>query len=747
MTAAEFDAIVGGYHGDPFRVLGPHPVDSADGGTSWIVRAFLPQAKSAELLANGVAVPMDKLHHNGFFTAPLPTEPDSYQIRYDNYHGGQAVVDDPYRFWTVISEFDLHLHSEGNLAEAWKSLGSHPMVLDGVAGVLFAVWAPNAEFVSVTGDFNDWDARRHPMRLRTAGIWEIFLPAAREGQSYKYLVRGKADGHQQLKCDPFGFQSEVPPKTATVITRLEGYQWGDADWMERRAEGNLLNEPMSVYEVHLESWMRSPGGRSLTYRELAERLVGYVKDRNYTHIELLPIQEYPFSGSWGYQVTGYFAPTSRFGTPHDFMYFIDACHQAGIGVILDWVPAHFPRDAHGLARFDGTAVYEHADPRQGEQTDWGTLVFNYGRNEVRQFLISSALYWLKEYHIDGLRVDAVTSMLYLDFSRKPGEWLPNRYGGRENLDAIAFLRRFNELVHEVPGAVTIAEESTSFPGATRPVWAGGLGFTMKWNMGWMHDMFDYFKCDPIHRKYYHQKITFSLMYAFTENFVLPVSHDEVVHLKRSLIGKMPGDDWQRFANVRAFLAYMFTHPGKKLLFMGSDMGDPNEWDENSSMPWHLLGNGLNAALADYVRALNEFYRTEPALHEVDFDQSGFQWIDCSDTEKSIISFLRRGKKPEDEVVVVCNFTPVVRYAYDVGVPLPGFYAELFNSDAVGFGGSNQGNLGGVETLPWARHGYDQCVSITVPPLGVVIFKRVPEVEDAPESDIISTCDIGSSTGS
>jgi len=730
MTAGELDAIVGGYHGDAFRVLGPHPVDAGDGGTAWVVRAFLPQAKSAELLAEGKVIPMEKLHHNGFFTAPLPAEPRAYQLRIQNYHGGAAVLDDPYRFWTVISDFDLHLHSEGTLSESWKSFGAHPMVLDGVPGVHFAVWAPDAEFVSVTGDFNDWDIRRNPMRLRNSGVWEIFMPGAAEGQSYKYLVRGKTGGHQQLKCDPYGFQSEVPPKSASVITRLEGYEWGDGGWMESRAAGNLLNQPVSVYEVHLESWMHGPDGRRLSYRELADKLVVYVKDRGYTHIELLPVQEHPFSGSWGYQVTGYFAPTSRFGAPHDFMYFVDTCHRAGIGVLLDWVPAHFPKDAHGLARFDGTALYEHADPRQGEQTDWGTLVFNFGRNEVRQFLISSALYWLRVHHIDGLRVDAVASMLYLDFSRKAGEWVPNRYGGRENLEAISFLRRFNELVHEVPGAVTIAEESTSFPGTTRPVWAGGLGFTMKWNMGWMHDMFDYFKCDPIHRKYQHLKITFSLMYAFSENFLLPVSHDEVVHLKKSLLGKMPGDDWQRFANVRAFLGYMFTHPGKKLLFMGSDMGDPWEWDEKSSMHWHLLEYGLHGALADYVRALNTLYRTEPALYEVDFDHTGFEWIDFSDVEHSVISFLRRGRKPEDEVVVVCNFTPVVRHGYDIGVPSPGFYAERINSDSVAFGGSNQGNLGGVESNPWPRHGRPHCISITLPPLGVVVFKRVPPEPEA-----------------
>ncbi|MDQ1470777.1 MAG: 1,4-alpha-glucan branching enzyme, partial [Bryobacterales bacterium] len=604
------------------------------------------------------------------------------------------------------------------------SFGAHPMNLAGVAGVQFAVWAPNAEYVSVAGDFNEWDTRRHPMRRRNSGAWEIFLPCAREGQSYKYLVRSKHLGHQQLKADPFALRTEVPPKSASIICSLDDYEWGDAAWMKKRGAAQPLKEPMSIYEVHLESWMHGPEGRALTYRELAARLVEYVKRMGYTHIELLPIQEHPFSGSWGYQVTGYFAPTSRFGTPQDFMYFVDACHEAGVGVIVDWVPGHFPKDAHGLAYFDGTALYEHADPRQGEHLDWGTLIFNFGRNEVREFLIASALFWLNEYHIDGLRVDAVASMLYLDYSRKEGEWIPNQFGGRENLEAIDFLRKFNELVHKVPGAVTIAEESTSFPAVSRPLYSGGLGFTMKWNMGWMHDMLDYFSTDPIYRKYHHNDITFSMIYAFSENFVLPISHDEVVYGKKSLLSRMPGDQWQKFANVRAFLAYMFAHPGKKLLFMGSDIGDYDEWNHHATVPWQVLQYPLHAGLQACVKELNRLHADHPALHQVDFEYTGFEWIDFSDVEKSIIAFIRRGVHPEDYIVFVCNFTPTPRPAYEVGVPELIYYREILNTDAEQFGGSNMGNEGGVHSQDLPRHGRPYSIAITLPPLSVIAFKPV-----------------------
>ncbi len=601
-------------------------------------------------------------------------------------------------------------------------MGAHLVTCEGVPGVRFAVWAPNAHTVSVVGDFNDWDTTRHPMRLRNGGVWEIFLPHVKEGSAYKYFVRSRFRGYQQLKADPYAFATEVPPKSASIVTDLNKYVWNDQEWMETRAKKDWLKEPISIYEVHLESWMRTPQGEPLTYRELAVKLVEYVKRMGYTHIELLPIMEHPYSGSWGYQVIGYYAPTARFGPPEDFMYFVDCCHQAGIGVIVDWVPAHFPKDAHGLAYFDGTALYEHEDPRKGEHRDWGTLVYNYGRNEVRAFLISNALFWLKKYHIDGLRVDAVASMLYLDYSRKPGEWIPNEYGGNENLEAIEFLRRFNEQVHKVPGAITVAEESTAFPGVSRPVYLNGLGFTMKWNMGWMHDMLAYFSKDPIHRKYHHNNITFSMLYAFTENFVLPISHDEVVHGKRSLLSKMPGDEWQRFANARAFLAYMYGHPGKKLLFMGSEIGQYEEWNHNTGIRWELLNFDYHRKLQALVRALNELYRNQPALYQVDFHWTGFEWIDFHDVEGSCVSFIRKSEDPEDFLLFCCNFTPVPRHSYQIGVPREGFYEEILNTDSEAFGGSNVGNGGMVSSRDIPFHGRPYSISITLPPLAVVVFR-------------------------
>jgi 1,4-alpha-glucan branching enzyme len=730
MKTAAMEAIVSGRHGDAFSILGPHQVETPKGQTVWEVRAFLPHATKAELVpSKGAAVAMKKEHANGFFIARMPGEPGAYRIRIEDYQGGTAVLDDAYRFWPIITDFDLHLHAEGTLYEAWQTFGAHPMTVDGVDGVRFAVWAPNASFVSVAGDFNDWDARRHPMRRRDAGAWEIFLPAAQPGQAYKYLVRSADGTQEQMKADPFAFRTEEPPKSASVIASPEPYVWRDQEWMDRRAAANPLAQPMSIYELHLESWMRGAEGAPLTYREMAVTLVEYVKRMGYTHIELLPILEHPFSGSWGYQVTGYFAPTARFGPPEDFKLFVEACHAAGIGVLLDWVPAHFPKDAHGLARFDGTALYEHDDPRQGEHLDWGTLIFNFGRNEVREFLIASALYWLKEYHLDGLRVDAVASMLYLDYSRENAEWVPNRYGGRENIDAIEFLRRFNELAHTIPGAITIAEESTSFTMVSRPVYAGGLGFTMKWNMGWMHDMLNYFAADPIHRKYKQNNITFSILYAFTENFVLPISHDEVVHGKRSLLNRMPGDQWQQFANVRAFLAYMYTHPGKKLLFMGAEVGDYLEWNHHTQVPWNILQYPLHAGLQEYVKELNWFYRLNAPLFEVDFEYRGFEWIDFSDWDKSVISFLRRAEDPRDYLVVVCNFTPIPRQNYEIGVPDAAYFREVFNSDAAMFGGSNMGNGGGVSSKPSMRHGKPNSIALTLPPLAVLIFR--PDLAPGP----------------
>jgi 1,4-alpha-glucan branching enzyme len=623
-----------------------------------------------------------------------------------------------------LTPFELHLHGEGTHYQSYRTLGAH-LVGDGsVTGVRFAVWAPNAEGVSVVGDFNSWNRARHPMQLRDGGIWELFVPELAEDTHYKYSVRSRA-GSLQEKVDPYAFFAEVPPRTASIVWGLANYTWGDAAWMEARASRNLLREPVSIYEVHLESWLRGPGHESLTYRELAQRLVEYAVRMGYTHLELMPVMEHPYSGSWGYQVTGYYAPTSRFGTPDDFRYFIDHCHQAGLGVILDWVPGHFPRDAHGLRRFDGTALYEHADPRQGEHREWGTLIFNYGRNEVRTFLLSNALYWLREFHADGLRVDAVASMLYLDYSREAGEWIPNRYGGRENLEAIEFIKTFNELAHKEPGAVTIAEESTAWPAVSRPVYAGGLGFTMKWNMGWMNDMFLYFAKDPIHRRFHQQLITFSMLYAFTENFLLPVSHDEVVHGKRALVSKMPGDEWQRFANARAFLAYMFAHPGKKLMFMGTEFGQTEEWNHERGLMWWLLQFSVHLKLQTFVKELNALYRREPSLFEVDDAYSGFEWIDLQDADSSIISFLRFAQDREDFIVFVCNFTPVPRHGYRVGVPKTGRYREILNTDAEMFGGSNLGNGGAVLADGIPFHGRPASLRMTLPPLAVVAFKLWP----------------------
>ncbi len=723
MTAEEIEAIAGGYHGDAFRILGPHVVRQKAGQIRWEVRAFLPQAESVEVQLGPERLAMQRLHPQGFFCVTIQGALQPYSLRARLYDGREIELDDPYRFGPQISDSDLYLHTEGTLHEAWRTLGAHLVDVEGARGARFAVWAPNAENVTVTGEFNDWDVRRHPMRRRSGGVWEIFIPGLTQGTSYKYYVRSRFAGYQQLKADPYAFYCETPPKSASVVWDVTQYSWNDAAWMEARAAADCLKGPMSVYEVHLESWLRGPQGQPLTYRELAVKLVEYVKLMGYTHIELLPVMEHPFSGSWGYQVIGYFAPTSRFGTPDDFKFFVDACHHAGIGVIVDWVPAHFPKDAHGLVFFDGTALYEHADPRKGEHRDWGTLIFNYGRNEVKTFLLSNALFWLREYHIDGLRVDAVASMLYLDYSRRAGEWVPNEFGGNENLEAIEFLRRFNQLAHTVPGAFTTAEESTAFPGVSKPVYLNGLGFTMKWNMGWMHDMLDYFSNDPIYRKFHHNSITFSLLYAFTENFVLPISHDEVVHGKGSLLNKMPGDEWRQFANVRAFLAFMWAHPGKKLLFMGQDIGQREEWNYNAGIRWELLEFAPHQKLQSLVRELNRLYRANPAFYQVDFHYSGFEWVDFHDSESSIIAFLRRAEDPEDFLLFCCNFTPVPRQGYEFGVPSAGFYEEILNTDSDLFGGSNLGNGGLVSSQPVPRHNRPHSIAITLPPLAVVAFRK------------------------
>jgi 1,4-alpha-glucan branching enzyme len=717
MTSQELDSIVNGSHGDPFSILGPH--QTKDG---WEVRAFVPQAMDVAVRAFGSVRPMRKLREEGIFTATLSHDPGNYTFDLTLWNGSHVEIEDPYRFPPLISDFDLHIHGEGTQYESYRTMGAHIVECLGVWGVRFAVWAPNAEVVSVIGDFNEWDERRHPMRLRSGGVWEIFLPGAGAGANYKYSVRAPSRGFHQQKADPYGFAMELPPQSASIVSDIGTYQWNDHQWMEARAHKDHLKEPISIYEVHLGSWLRGPNNSYLSYRELADKLVDYAGHLGYTHLELLPVMEHPFSGSWGYQVVGFYAPTSRFGPPQDFMYFIDRCHQAGLGVIVDWVPGHFPKDAHGLAYFDGTALYEHADPRKGEHREWGTLIFNYGRNEVRTFLISNALFWLKMYHIDGLRVDAVASMLYLDYSREPGEWIPNMYGGNENLEAVDFLRRFNELAHQVPGAMTAAEESTAFTGVSRPTYLNGLGFTMKWNMGWMHDMLDYFSKDPIHRKYHHNDITFSMLYAFTENFILPISHDEVVHGKSALLSKMPGDMWQKFANVRAFLAYMYGHPGKKLLFMGSEIGVWDEWYSEHGLPWNLLHYDFHRKLQTLVGELNRLYRAHPAFYEVDYHWAGFQWVDLGDVDGSTISFIRRPQSGKPFLLFVCNFTPVPRLNYRVGVPDPGVYREILNTDAEMFGGSNLGNGGWAGSEPISYNHHYHSLSITLPPLAVVVFE-------------------------
>ena len=623
----------------------------------------------------------------------------------------------------------MHLFGEGRHWQLYDKLGAHPTTVDGKTGTHFAVWAPNAGAVSVLGDFNGWKGGAHPLHPQgVSGVWTGFVPDVGPGTVYKYEIRPRHGGPALQKVDPFAFYAEVPPRSGSIVWDIGGFAWQDAEWMRRRAQADPLKKPINIYEVHLDSWRRVPeeGNRPLTYRELSRDLVDYAVSMGYTHIELLPITEHPFSGSWGYQTTGYYAPTSRYGTPQDFMAFVDRCHQAGLGVILDWVPSHFPTDAHGLANYDGTALYEHAAPRQGFHPDWGTLIFNYGRHEVRNFLLANALFWLKQYHIDGLRLDAVASMLYLDYSRKQGEWIPNRYGGRENLEAVGFLKEFNSLAHrEFPGVLTIAEESTAWPMVSRPVHLGGLGFSFKWNMGWMHDNLVYISKEAIHRKYHHYDVTFSMIYAYTENFVLVVSHDEVVHGKRSLIDKMPGDLWQKFAGLRGFFGFMCGHPGKKLNFMGNELGQWSEWDCNRSLDWHLLSYPLHAQLLEYVKALNHLYKNEPALWSLDHEPGGFEWIDCNDSDNSVFSYLRFDEGRNGCLAFVTNFTPVPRRSYRIGVPMPGRYDEILNSDSELFGGSNLGNAGGVDAEPVPWHGRPYSLQVVCPPLATVIFKRRP----------------------
>ena len=647
-------------------------------------------------------------------TKPIPPAKPAPAIRHDV---------------TRLTADDLFLFNEGNHFRLYEKLGSHPTIVDGVAGCYFGVWAPNAERVCVMGDFNQWNGESHPLRSRgQSGVWECFIPGIGLGANYKYYVVSRWNGYQVEKADPFAFHAEVAPKTASVVWDLD-YSWRDRDWMQNRQSRNALDAPFSIYEVHLGSWRRVPeeGNRSLSYREIALPLAEYCRDMGFTHVELLPVMEHPFYGSWGYQCTGYFAPTSRYGTPQDFMYLVDTLHQHGIGVILDWVPSHFPKDGHGLSYFDGTHLFEHADPRQGFHPEWGSSIFNYGRNEVRGFLMSSGLFWLEKYHLDGLRVDAVASMLYLDYARKEGEWIPNRYGGRENLEAIDFLRKLNESAYrDQPDIVIIAEESTAWPMVSRPVYLGGLGFGMKWNMGWMHDSLSYMKEDPINRKYHHGKLTFSLVYAFNENFVLPLSHDEVVHGKGSLIGKMPGDAWQQFANLRALYGYMWAHPGKKMLFMGGEFAQRREWNHDDQLEWWVNDRDEHSGVQRFIKDLNRVYRSEPALYQLDFSWEGFEWIDGSDAQSSVISFLRKPKAGAGATLLVaCNFTPLPRTNYVVGVPKEGFWHEIVNSDARDFGGAGWGNLGGVEAAPVLAHGRPNSVSLTLPPLSTIILKLEP----------------------
>jgi 1,4-alpha-glucan branching enzyme len=729
LDAATIRALVEGEHGDPFAVLGPHTVHTPDGAAA-VVRALVPGATAVRLRRAGAAtVPMERLHPAGLFEVvlPGPRPPSDYRLEVER-DGHRTERDDPYRFPSLLTDFDRHLLAEGTHYHAHDKLGAHPTEIDGVVGVTFAVWAPGARRVSVVGDFNGWDGRCHPMRLHPGnGVWEIFVPALGEGERYKFEIRGRSPEPLALKSDPYAFAFEAEtPRTASVVARLEGLRWNDEAWLAGRARRDPLHEPLSIYEVHLGSWRRVPeaGDRFLDYRELAEQLADYVADLGFTHVELLPVMEHPFYGSWGYQTLGYFAPTRRHGGPRDFMAFVDHLHRRGVGVILDWAPAHFPRDPHGLGYFDGTHLYEHADPRLREHPDWGTLIFNYGRREVANFLLDSALFWLERYHADGLRVDAVASALYLDYSRRPGEWVPNEFGGRENLGAIAFFRRLNEVVHAAyPGVIVAAEESTAWPMVSRPTYLGGLGFGFKWNLGWMHDVLDYMRHDPVHRKYHHNLLTFAMLYAWTENFVLPLSHDEVVHGKGSLLAKMPGDDWQRFASLRALYAFMWGHPGKKLLFMGGEFGQQREWDHDHSLDWHLLDAGPHhRGVQRLVRDLNRLHREQPALHQLDAEPAGFAWIDCADSEQSVVSFVRRARDGNDFVLVVCNFTPVPRHAYRVGAPVPGYYRELLNSDAAAYGGSDLGNGGGAwaEPTPWQAQPHS--LTLTLPPLGVLYLK-------------------------
>ena len=730
-TTANMDElfrIISADHHDPFNILGMHEIASKGG---LVVRAFLPNAKEVKVhnisTKENVCYDMDKIHENGFFEVVLSDKNDffEYELKITDYHENHYTIRDPYCFAPVLSDFDLYLFNEGNHHHVYEKLGSHICTIDGVKGTLFAVWAPSAKRVSVVGDFNQWDGRRHPMRSRgSSGVWELFIPNLDEGSFYKFEIK-TPHGELYTKADPYAFYAELRPGTASRIYDIDAYTWNDYEWIKQRDNELCFDKPVSIYEVHLGSWKKTSDDDNgfYSYRELADNLVNYVADMGYTHIELMPVSEHPFDGSWGYQITGYYAATSRYGTPNDFKYFIDRCHQNGIGVIMDWVPAHFPKDAHGLARFDGTALYEHWHPQQGEHPDWGTHIFNYGRHEVKNFLVSNAIFWFEKYHIDGLRVDAVASMIYLDYGKKDGEWIPNKWGGKENVDAINFMRQLNSVIYNYfPGVMMIAEESTAWSMVTSPVQVGGLGFSYKWNMGWMNDYLRYISMDSVYRKYHHNLLTFSMIYAYSENFTLVLSHDEVVHGKCSMINKMPGDYWQKFAGLRTSYGYMYGHPGKKLLFMGGEFGQFNEWYYKKALEWNLLDYDMHRKLKDYVKVLNKLYREERALYEVDFNCNGFEWIDCNDSEHGIVSFLRKGNNSHDVLLFVCNFTPAVHHNYRIGAPYNTYYKEILNSDSEIFGGSGVGNNGGVQSEMVNFHNKPYSLNLTIPPLAISIFK-------------------------
>jgi 1,4-alpha-glucan branching enzyme len=711
----KIEKLVRGELWDPHSFLGRHKQ-----GRSTVVRAWRPEAETVQVVVDGqVAAKLEKVHPKGLFEGKVDPEIEDYRLEIGYAGGATFTIADPYSFSPTLGEMDLHLLGEGSHRDMHSKLGAHLRTVDGVQGVAFAVWAPAAKGVRLVGDFNSWDGRLHPMRaMGSSGIWELFVPDVTVGSYYKYEVLGQ-NNKVMLKTDPLAFATEVPPGTASRVFSST-YEWNDAEWMSQRESKDAHHSPISTYEVHIGSWKRHPDGRSLTYRELAPELVAYCRELGFTHVEFLPVAEHPFGGSWGYQVSHYFAPTARFGDPDDFRYLVDELHKAGIGVIVDWVPAHFPRDEWALARFDGTALYEHEDPRKGAHPDWGTLVFNFGRNEVRNFLISNALFWLEEFHIDGLRVDAVASMLYLDYSRKAGEWIPNQFGGRENLEAIEFLKELNTVVHDAhPGIMMIAEESTAWPSVSGPVYLGGLGFGFKWNMGWMHDSLLYFSKDPIHRRYHHNQLTFSLMYAWSENFVLPLSHDEVVHGKGSLINKMPGDEWRKRANLRALFAYMWSHPGKQLIFMGGEIGQWREWNHDAQVDWDLLEHPEHAGIKMLVSDLNKIYTDTRALWELDHVSDGFRWIDANDADSNVISFYRTSADAQQHLVCIGNLSALPREDFRVGLPKAGTYEEVINTDADHYGGSNVGNMGKVrsEKKPW--HGLEHSAVVTLPPLGVI----------------------------